>query len=174
MRSVRHCLAIVAISVVVSVNQGKGEEQAVPLEQLPKAVSEAVMKMFPKAEMLKASQEDEEGGEVEYEVTVKEDGNKIDVTVEKDGVIKLLEKDILLKNLPMAVSETLAKMYAEDTPASAEAVFELEDGEEELEFYEVQLKSADGIEFEAKITANGKVVKDGDERSETEEQEEKH
>ena len=48
------------------------------LDKLPKVVTDAVKKMFPKSEMLEATQE-EEDGKIEYEVTIKEKGKKIDV-----------------------------------------------------------------------------------------------
>jgi len=162
MRSVLLCLAVTAISAICMVSNVQSEEKDVPLEKLPKAVSEAVKKMFPKAEMLKASEEEDKEDEVVYEVTVKLDGKKIDITVDDEGEIELLEKEIALKDLPKAVSETLTKLYPDCKAETAEAVYELEDGKEELEFYEVQLKTADGKVVEAKIKANGKVVKDDD------------
>ncbi len=175
MRSVLLCLAVAAISATCMVSNVRAEEKDVPLEKLPKAVSEAVKKMFPKAEMLKASEEEDEedDDEVVYEVTVKLDGKKIDITVDGKGEIELLEKEIDLKDLPKAVSETLAKMYPDGQAESAEAVYELEDAKEELEFYEVQLKTANGKIVEAKIKANGKVVEDDDKAAKPSEKAEK-
>ncbi|MEZ6034053.1 MAG: hypothetical protein R3C17_13240 [Planctomycetaceae bacterium] len=164
-----------SISATSMLGNVRAEEKFVPLEKLPKSVSEAVRKMFPQAEMLKASEEQDEADddEVVYEVTVKVDGKKIDITVDDEGEIELLEKEIALKDLPKAVSETLARMYSKDTLKSAEAVYELEDGKEELEFYEVQLKNADGKVVEARIKANGKVVQEDDKEDESGENEEK-
>ncbi len=153
------CVAAVVVFGMTFASSVKADEQKVPLEKLPKAVTEAVKKMFPKAELVRATQAKEDG-EIEYEVTVKLNGKKIDVTVEADGKIESLEKEIDLKDLPKAVLETLGKMYPKAVHKSAEAVFEVEDGKEELEFYEIQLKTADDNEIEAKIKANGTVVKD--------------
>ena len=44
-----------------------------PLDKLPKAVVEAVKKRFPKAEMIGAAKETEDG-KTEYEVTIKDGG----------------------------------------------------------------------------------------------------
>lgn len=175
MRSVLMCLAVAAISATCMVSNVRAEEKDVPLEKLPKAVSEAVKKMFPKAEILKASEEEDEedDDEVVYEVTVKLDGKKIDITVDGEGEIELLEKEIALPDLPKAVSEALSKLYPDGKAETAEAVYELEDGQEELEFYEVQLKTADGKTVEAKIKANGKVVEDDDKAAKTGEKAEK-
>ena len=159
MRSLLWCVALMAALGSVFVSNVQAAEKAVPLDKLPKAVTDAVKKMFPKAEMLEAIQE-EEDGKIGYEVTVKENGKKIDITVEADGEIELLEKEVDLKDLPKAVTATLEKMYPKAVLKSAEAVFDVDDGKEELEFYEVQLKTADGKELEAKIKADGTIVKD--------------
>ncbi len=166
MRSFLRSVALMAVTATVFVGSVRAEEKAVPLDQLPTPVTAAVKKMFPKAEMLKASRE-KEGQQIEYEVTVKENGKKIDVTMEESGEIKSLEKEMALKDLPKAVTKTLEKMYPQATQKSAEAVFEIEDGKEELEFYEIHLKTANDKEIEAKIKQNGKVVKD-DEKEESE------
>jgi uncharacterized membrane protein YkoI len=164
-------IVLATISMADSVRAD--EEEAVPLEKLPTAVLEAVKKMFPQAEMVNASMEKEDD-EVEYEVSLKEKGKQIDVMVEADGEIEELEKEIGLQDLPKAVTEPLEKMHAKSTWKSAEAVFEIEDGKEELEFYEVQLKSADGKEMEIKIKPSGKIVKDDHEDEEHEEKGEKN
>lgn len=162
MRTILGCLTVAAISAMAVVSQARAEETAVPLDKLPKAVTEAVKKMFPKAELIKATQEKEDG-EIEYEVTVKENGKKIDITVEADGDIEGLEKEIDLKALPKAVTDALKTKYPKAVHQSAEAVYEIEDGKEELEFYEVQLKTTDNQGIEVKIKADGKIVEDEDE-----------
>ena len=109
-----------------------------------------------------------------YEVTVTVGGKKIDVILDEEGEIALLEKEIDPKELPKAVTESLAKLYPEAKMKSAEAVYELEDGEQELEFYEIQLKAADGKDVEAKIKANGKIANDdGDDEAGEEKNEDK-
>ena len=155
-------LFAIAVSGIAFASDAIAEEKAVSLDKLPKAVTEAVKKMFPKAELIKATQEEEEG-EVEYEVTVKENGKKIDITVEADGDIEGLEKEIDLKDLPKAVTQALEKKYPKAVQTSAEAVFEIEDGKEELEYYEVQIKTADNQELEVKIKADGKIITKKDE-----------
>ena len=163
MRAFLRCVVLMAVSVMAFVNQVHADETAVPLDKLPKAVTEAVKKMFPKAELIKATQ-DEEDGEIEYEVTVKEAGKLIDITVEANGNIEGLEKEIALKDLPKAVTEALEKKYPKAVHKSSEAVYEIEDGKEELEFYEVQLKTADNQEIEVKVKADGKIITKTDEK----------
>lgn len=172
MRILLGWLAVVAITGMAFVGQvdakdpketQEAKEEAVPLEKLPKAVTDAVKKMFPKAELLRATKE-EEDKEVEYEVTVKLDGKHIDITVEANGKIEELEKEIDLKDLPKAVTESLEKHHPKAVHKSAEAVYEIEDGKEELEFYEVKIETTDKKTMEVKLKANGKIVtaKEGD------------
>ena len=158
MRSIPECMAAAVLFLAASAPMTHGEETKVPLEKLPSAVTHAVKKMFPKAELIEATQEAEGDDEVEYEVTVKEGGKKIDITVEADGNIEALEKELALTDLPKAVTEAIEKAYPKGIHKSAEAVYEVEDGKEELEFYEVQLKTADAKDVEIKVEENGTVV----------------
>ena len=163
MRKILQMLAAILVSAAACLSQAKAEETAVALDKLPKAVTDAVKKMFPKAELLKATQE-QDGGEIEYEVTVKNDGKMLDITVEADGEIEALEKEIDLKDLPKAVTDALEKNYPKAVQKSVEAVYEVEDGKEELEYYEVQLKSVDNQEIEVKIKADGTLVTKTDDK----------
>ncbi len=155
MQAILRCMAIAAVAGILS--QVHAAETTVALEKLPKEVKQAVQKMFPKAELLKATQE-EDDGKMKYEVTVKENGKKIDIAVEADGEIEGMEKEIDVKDLPRKVTEALEKKYAKAVYQSAEAVYEIEDGKEELEYYEVQLKTAENEEIEVKIKADGTII----------------
>ena len=157
------------------------DEEKVAIDKLPKAVVDAVKKMFPNAEITGATKEeekdddeddhdedddekgekdqddakgeddDDEKPEVLFEVTIKSDGKEIDVTVEESGEIEEIERSIDLKDLPTLVTEALAKKFPGSTLKSAEVVYEVEDGKEELERYEVKLEGADKKEIEATV-----------------------
>lgn len=175
MRSVPLCLAVTVFSAVAFLSDVRAKEEMIPLGKLPRSVLNAVLKAFPEADaILGASKEsdEEDDHEMVYEVTVRVNGKKIDVTVGDDGEIELLEKEIAARELPAAVTESLAKLYPESKLKSADAVCELENGEQKLEYYEVKLKAADGKEVEAKIKANGKIAKDDDGNNEREEENE--
>ena len=165
MRNVLMSLAVIGISGVMLLGQAQAKETAVPLDKLPKAVTEAVKKMFPKAELRKATQEKDDG-ETEYEVTIKNEGKMIDVTVDADGDIEGLEKEVDLKDLPKAVKEAVkeavSKAYPKAVQKSAEAVYEIEDGKEELKYYEIRVKAEDGKEVEVKVKTDGTLVTDAD------------
>jgi uncharacterized membrane protein YkoI len=168
MRSILRCVALAGILGIVCVSNIRAEEKAVLLDKLPKMVTDAVKKMFPKAKMIEATQEEVEG-KLEYEVIIQEKGKKIDVSVKSDGTIDSLEKEIDLKDLPKAVTEALKKSYPKAVSKSAEGVYEIEDGKEELEYYEVVLKTPDGKEIEVKFNADGTVFKADEKEEESKE-----
>jgi hypothetical protein len=137
-------------------------EEKVALDKLPKPVVEAVKKRFPKAEMLSAVKETTDG-KTAYEVTVKDDGRKIDVSVTAEGTITTLEKEITAKELPKAVTKALEAKYPKATYKRIEEVVKVEGGKETLEFYEVLLETADKMDVEVQIGADGKI-KGGDKK----------
>jgi uncharacterized membrane protein YkoI len=144
------------------------DEEKVPLDKLPKAVADAVKNKFPKAELVEASKENEDGKTV-YEVAIKVDGKKIDVALTAEGTILGLEKEIAVKDLPKAVTETLESKYAKATIKVVEEVIKIKDGKENLEYYEILLITADKKTVEVSLNADGKIKKTEEKKSEKEE-----
>ncbi len=96
-------------------------------------------------------EKDDDDSEVIYEVTLSEKGKTIDVTVDEEGDIEEVERSIELKELPRLVADALARKFPKSTLKSAEAIYEVEDGEMEFEGYEVILETADKKEIEADV-----------------------
>jgi hypothetical protein len=132
------------------------DEEKVPLDKLPKAVLEAAKKRFPKAEVVGASKE-KENGKTLYEVELKAGGKKIDVTLTADGAIATVEQQIDAKDLPKAVAAALDKKYPKATYKTVEAVTEVKDGKEELAYYEVLLVTAEKKGLEVEVLPDGKI-----------------
>ncbi len=159
MRHLVSFLLPVALIGLVSAGRLGADEEKFPLDKLPKAVSEAVKKRFPKGEMTEAAKESENGKTV-YEVTVKDGGTKIDVTLTPDGTITMLEKEIAAKDLPKEVTEAVEKKYPKATYKLAEEVIKVEDGKEKLSYYEVVVVTADKKTLELEVTADGNIKKE--------------
>ena len=151
------CVACVAMTAAAGFGLAYADEVEVPLDKLPKAVADEVKQKFPKAELVKATQDDEDD-EIEYEVTVKENGKLIDITLDSEGDIEGMEKELDLKDLPKAVVDAIEKRYSKATIESAEAVYEVDEEEEELEFYEVQLNTSSGDEIEVQVKSDGTII----------------
>ncbi len=144
------------------------DEEKVPLDKLPKVVVEAVKKKFPNAELVEASKENEDGKTV-YEVAIKDDGKKIDVTLTAEGTILGMEKQIASKDLPKAVTETLESKYAKATIKVVEEVIKIKDGKENLEYYEILLVTVEKKTIEVVVNADGTIKKTEEKKSEKEE-----
>ena len=70
----------VVFALAVFVGAGWADEEKVPLDKLPAKVLDAVKTKFPKADLVSASKE-KENNETIYEVSIKDDGHKIDVSL---------------------------------------------------------------------------------------------
>lgn len=150
--------AMAAVALFVLTAPVHADEDKVPLDKVPKAVLEAAKKRFPKAEVTGTSKETQDG-KTFYEVELKENGKKIDVTLTPEGTITLIEKQIDDKDLPKAVVETLDKQYPKAMLKIIEEVTAVKDGKEVVDFYEAILITADKKEIEVQIAADGKVKK---------------
>jgi hypothetical protein len=135
----------------------RADEKKVELEKVPKAVKDAVKKRFPKGEMKEASTEKDKDGKAVYEVTVKEGGKNIDVTLTPDGTIVTIEKEIAAKDLPKVVTEGLEKKYPKATYKFVEEFIKVEAGKETLAYYEVLLVTTDKKTLEGEINLDGTI-----------------
>ena len=154
MRGILLAMAAMAVVGFAGLRAEDGEEK-VPLDKLPKAVSDAVKKRFPKAEMVSAAKELEDKKEV-YEVTIKEGGVTTDVTLTPEGTLLGFESSVALKDLPKVITDAVATKYPQGKMKSAETVTKVKDGKETMEYYEVVVTS-EGSEYELQVLPDGKV-----------------
>jgi hypothetical protein len=143
------------------------DEEKVPLDKVPKVVLDAAKKRFPNAEAIEASKETEDGKTV-YEIELRENGKKLDVTLTADGTIILIERQIDAKDLPKAVVEAIDKKYPKATFKIIEEVIKVKDGKETLDLYEALLVTADKMKVEVKVAPDGKIT--GEEKPEKKEE----
>ena len=158
-------LVAAALAALALAAAAAADEEKVPLDKAPKAVLDAAKKRFPKAEVVGVSKETEKDKTV-YEVELKENGKTIDVTLTPDGAVTAIEQEIDAKELPKAVAEALDKKYPKATYNSVEVVYAVTDGKESLDFYEVELTTADKKVFEVKLAADGKIKEEEEKKPE--------
>jgi hypothetical protein len=154
MRRSTHVLAA-ALAFAVLVTFVRADEQKVPLDKVPAKVLDAVKAKFPNAEMKSASKE-KENNETVYEVTIKNDGQKIDVELKEDGTILAIEKTIDAKDLPEKVTNAVKEKYGNVKYKVAEEVIK----KDKLEYYEVVIETAEKKVFEAEVSPEGKILKE--------------
>jgi uncharacterized membrane protein YkoI len=163
MRHFRGMLAVVVMCALVGTV--RTDEEKVPLDKLPRAVSAAVKKRFPAAEVVSASKETEDGKTV-FEVAIKDKGQKMDVSLTPEGAITEIEKTIAETDLPKAAAAALKNKYAGATYKTIEAIIHVKDGKETLDYYEVLLTTADKKKWEVCVTAAGEIKKTEDKSKE--------
>jgi hypothetical protein len=148
-------------AAIVVLTAVRADEEKVALDKLPKAVTNAVKAKYPKAKLVSAEKETE-GGKTVYEVSIKEKGQNIEVTLTPEGTITEIEKQIAEKDLPKDVVAALQAKYPKATYKMIEEVFKVTDGKEKLEYYEVLLETKDKKKFEVSVTPEGKINKEED------------
>ena len=125
-------------------------EEKIPLDQLPAKVSAAARKKFPAAKLVSAEKEDDEG-ETVYELAIENNGGKIDLTLDGEGTIVEIEREMKEQELPAAVRDSLSAKYPDGQLKTSEEV--TEGNSTSFEFVVVQTT-------EVKLDAQGKVIKE--------------
>jgi hypothetical protein len=146
-------LMMAAAAALVLTGPARAGEKVAP-DKLPNPVTEAVAKRFPKAEV-KGASKDGTGDKTVYEVTLKESGKNIDVSLTPAGGITQIEQELAFKDLPKPVAATFEKKYPKATYTIIEAVIAVKDGKEVVEYYEAVVVTADKKTFEAEVLADG-------------------
>jgi len=149
----------IASVLLIFVAGARGDEEKVPLDKVPRPVVEAVRARFANAQVTGASREKEKG-QVVYEVTIKDRGQNIDVTVTPQGEILLIEKEIAARELPRAAARALEGKYPRATYKIVEEIVEVEKKQERLTYYEVLLVTAGKDTLEVLVTPEGRIVKE--------------
>jgi hypothetical protein len=154
--------AVVAAGLIGARSGAEDQEMPIALDKLPKAVVDSLQKHFPHAKLEQATTEKEDD-EVLFEVTFLDGAIKSDVTLDEDGEIEGIERSVELNSVPKAVTDLVLKAHPHATLKSAEAVYELEDGQEELEYYEVQVETAEKKAVEVKVKYEVEIIGDAHE-----------
>ncbi|HEX4590104.1 MAG TPA: PepSY-like domain-containing protein [Gemmataceae bacterium] len=154
----RAFLFAVVVGVLATRTTVRADEEKLTLDKVPAAVSAAVKKRFPKAEVLGASKEIEDGKTM-YEVTIKDAGRKMDVSLTADGKLASIEKEITVKELPKKVAAALASKYPGAKYETLEEVIQVRNGTETLAYYEALLTTSDKKKVEVEIAVDGEIKK---------------
>jgi uncharacterized membrane protein YkoI len=162
-------IGTVAAAIVFWAATTSGAEEKIAVDQLPKAVVDAVKAKFPGAE-LQGGEKEVADGKTIYEVNLKYKGAHHDVSLTPEGKIIEIEKTIAAKDLPAAVTKGLDQKYPKATIELAEEITV----DNKLK-YEVIIVTAEKKKFEVVLEPSGKIVKEEakDEKEKPEAAEEK-
>ena len=99
----------------------RADEEKVPLDKVPPAVTKAVKAKFPNGTLKQAEKEVEDGKTV-YEIGLEDGGRKLDVSVNEQGTILAIEKQIAESELPKPVKDAVKAKYPNATIKKAEEI----------------------------------------------------
>jgi hypothetical protein len=131
-------------------------ESKIDLAQLPAGSQAAVKAMFPRAKVKGAAREEEDNKTV-YEITLEENGLTIDVTVNAEGKIQVIEREIRAQDLPGPVKTALDAKYPGATQKIIERVDRITDGRATLDFFELLLVTPAKETLEIQVLPDGKI-----------------
>jgi hypothetical protein len=151
--------AIAAVLILAA--SAKSAEEDITLDKVPKLVLDAAKARFKGANLLGAAKEtdEEKGGQLVYEVSLKYKGQRIDALFTPRGEMFLYEAQITARDLPLAVTKSLDARYPKATYKQYEQLYKVENKREKLECYEVQLETADTKRtMEVQVSEAGKII----------------
>jgi hypothetical protein len=131
-----------------------GDEKIKP-QDLPKAVSDAVHKKYPRAEITGAEKGNEDGQQI-YEVSVKSEKRNIDITFSPQGEVLSIEKTLLESERPAELTKSLSAKYPHATVKLIEEVWE----KDKMTGYEATIVTADKKSIELDFDPHGKLIED--------------
>jgi hypothetical protein len=148
-----------ALALVILAGGPLASEETVPLHLVPKPVLDAVRARFKDARIARAEKDVAGGGRFVYEVSIKHQGQNIDVILTPEGAIRLFKREIAARELPEPVARALADSYPKATYQVVEAVTTVQGGQERLAYYEVDLVTAQRRIVEARVSVDGTILK---------------
>jgi uncharacterized membrane protein YkoI len=167
MRGIIRCLAAGALAGLVllaPVAQGdekdkaKAKAEKVPVDKVPKKVMDTVNARLPGAKLTSVEKETEDGAGV-YDIELTHEGRKYEMDIKEDGTLIEIEKEVLAKDVPEAVTKALKGKYPGSTIEVVMEVNKVKGKEETPDHYEVTLETAAKKKIEVVVSLDGKSVK---------------
>jgi len=128
-------------------------------KQIPMKVMDGLKAKFRNPEIDKWTRE-KEGEIFIYDFEFKQGGQKFEADIKEDGTIHNWEKAITIKDLPAAVRTTVDKKYPKASLQEIMQITAVKDGKDELEGYEIVLRTNDKRDVEVTVAPDGKILED--------------
>jgi uncharacterized membrane protein YkoI len=134
-------------------------------EDIPKKVATTLLAKFPKAQIDTWTKE-KEGDAFAYDIEFKQDGHRFGAYIKEDGTLLSWEREVAVKNLPRPVAAAVDRKYPKSRIKEAMEGFEVKDGKDVLDSYEVVVETAEKREVELTIAPDGRILEDSGEKKE--------
>jgi uncharacterized membrane protein YkoI len=145
--------AVVALTAALA-RADDGEEK-VPVDKLPKAVTDAIKDKYPGAELVSATK-DTDDGVVTYDVTIKHKKQERDVTLTPEGKIVQVEREIEVKDVPKVVHDAVKKKYPGATVKGASEISK----DDKVAEYELEIVTKDKKTLDVTFDKDGKFIEE--------------
>ena len=143
----------------VSAGSARAQDEAVPVDRIPKAVMSALLGKFPKAAISKSSRTKEDG-EVVYDLEFTDGRGKAEADITEKGRFVNYERAIAASALPKAVRDAVEKRYPKATVKEVMKETEVKGKSERTSAYEVVMVQAAGQDVEVRVSPAGKILED--------------
>lgn len=152
--------AIMVFAFLLTTQAIAEETTVAPAEKdLPEAVMTSLKAKFPKAEITKWTQE-EEDSVVIYDIEFTQESQKFEADIGLDGSIHNWERAITTKDLPPAVWTSAQTKYTDCAAIEIMEVIEVKDGKDVLFGFELLLEVGDGKMVELTFDPKGKILEE--------------
>jgi hypothetical protein len=131
--------------------------------QMPKRIMDGLKAKFPRAEVDKWTKEKEDDNFI-YDIEFKQGGQKFEADIKEDGTIYNWEKAIADKDLPAAVRKAVEKKYPKASMKEIMEITTVKNGRDELEGYEIVLKTGGKKDVEVTVAPDGTILEDSGEK----------
>jgi uncharacterized membrane protein YkoI len=148
---------VCAVGLFAVTTGARAQESSIPVDQVPKAVTDSAKAKFPGATVREAAKETEDGKTV-YELSLTHENHKMDVTFEANGTLVLVETEVPEAELPAAVVKAAREKYPHAKIDLAESVKKGPAVKKEVDYYELHLTTADKKKVEVEVDGAGKVL----------------
>jgi hypothetical protein len=159
MKRLIYCQGLGMVILLLLASAANASDEAVPLDNIPKPVMEAIHKRFMDMEVNSAVEEKEDN-QLVYELALKVAGQNTDVVLTPEGEFLVIEKTIDANSMPSAVSKTLEGKYPKAVYERLEEVIKVVHNVDQPAYYEALLVTAKKNRLEVELTAEGKIIEE--------------
>ena len=151
--------AVLVLFLSIGASNVRAQDEAVPQNEIPKGVMDALLARFPKA-MIDKCTKAKEGADLVYDIEFRQEGCKCEADITSNGMYINYEKAIDEKGLPRAVSQAVRNRYPKSSLKEIMEEREVKGKEEKLAAYEVVLLTAEKQEVEVRVSPGGEILED--------------
>jgi uncharacterized membrane protein YkoI len=126
--------------------------------EIPAAIMHTVKARLPGAQVTSAEKETENGSVV-YDLEMKDGGRKYEMDIKEDGTLVEIEKQVMEKDVPEAITNAVKAKYPSATIHEVMEVNKVEGTKETPQHYEVVIATG-GKDKEVVVSLDGKSVKE--------------